>query len=53
MLVKAYHLEANGIAEAKIKALELRLRALVKEQFLSWDQLLPCAIFAFNTFYNA
>ena len=50
--VAAYHPEANGIAEAKVKALKRLLRSLVKTEFNQWDKFLPFAMFAFNTLYN-
>ena len=50
--VAAYHPEANGIAEAKVKALKLLLRSLVRTEFNQWDKFLPFALFAFNTSYN-
>ena len=50
--VTAYHPEANGIAEAKVKALKRLLRSLVKKEHQYWDKFLPYAIFAFNTSYN-
>ena len=50
--VAAYHPEANGIAEAKVKALKRLLRSLVKTEFNQWDKFLPFAMFAFNTSYN-
>ena len=36
--VAAYHPEANGIAEAKVKALKRLLRSLVKTEFNQWDK---------------
>ena len=50
--VAAYHPEANGIAEAKVKALKLLLRSLIKSEQKQWDKFLPFAIFAFNTSFN-
>ena len=50
--VAAYHPEANGIAEAKVKALKLLLRSLVKSEHKQWDKFLPFAIFSFNTSFN-
>ena len=50
--VAAYHPEANGIAEAKVKALKLLLRSLVQSEHKHWDKFLPYALFAFNTSYN-
>ena len=48
----AYHPEANEIVEAKVKALKLLLRSLVRTEFNQWDNFLPFALFAFNTSYN-
>ena len=39
--VTAYHPEANGIAEEKVKALKRLLRCLVKKEHQYWDQFLP------------
>jgi len=39
--VAAYHPEANGIAEAKVKALKLLLRSLVQSEHKHWDKFLP------------
>ena len=50
--VAAYHPEANGIAEAKVKALKMLIRSLVKTENKQWDKFLPFALFAFNTSYN-
>ena len=40
----AYHPEANGIAEAKVKALKLLLRSLVKSEHKQRNKFLPFAI---------
>ena len=50
--VTAYHPQANGIAESKVKALKSLIRALVKENHSKWDQYLPYALFAFNSSFN-
>ena len=50
--VSAYHPQANGIAESKVKALKSLIRALVKENHSKWDQYLPYALFAFNSSFN-
>ena len=47
--VTAYHPQANGIAESKVKALESLIRSLVKKHFSDWDEFLPYTIFLFNT----
>ena len=48
----AYHPEANGIAESKVKALKTLLRSLAKQDKYNWDCKLPYAVFAFNTSFN-
>ena len=50
--VTAYHPQANGIAESKVKALKSLIRALVKENHSKWDQYLPYALFTFNSSFN-
>ena len=45
----AYHPEANGIAESKVKALKALLRSLTKEDKYNWDIKIPIVLFAFNT----
>ena len=42
----AYHPEANGIAESKIKALKALPGSLAKQDKYNWDYKLPYAIFA-------
>ena len=48
----AYHPEANGIAESKVKALNTLLRSLAKQDKYNWDCKLPYAVFALNTSFN-
>ena len=46
--VTAYHPEANGIAEAKVKALKQLRRAMISKQCANWDKLHLSAVFAFT-----
>jgi hypothetical protein len=50
--VTAYHPQANGMAEAKVKALKSILRALVRKRPSAWEDLLPLAVFIYNTSFN-
>ena len=36
--VSAYHPQANGIAESKVKALKSLIRSLIKENYLDLEQ---------------
>jgi hypothetical protein len=47
--ITAYHSQASGIAESKVKALKSLLRSLVKSNHSYWEMYLPFAVFAFNT----
>ena len=49
-LATVYHTEAIGITEAQVQALQCLLRALVKQEYQSWDRFLPFAVFAFNIY---
>ena len=46
-------LQANGIAESKVKILKSLLRSMVKQRSRNWDEYLHFATFAFNTSFNA
>ena len=49
--VTAYHPQANGIAESKVRALRLLLKTLCT-QYNNWEQYLEAALFAYRTTFH-
>jgi transposase InsO family protein len=49
----AYHPRANGVVEVSNRTLKTILRMFVNEHHTDWDELLPFALFSYNTSFHS
>ena len=51
--VSAYHPQANGIAESKVKALKSLLRSISADNPTDWEANVPLALFAYRSAFHS